>query len=628
MLYNKTYHDVIINCIKMNYNTIYKRFLAVSVFLISGSVFNCELKAKEVDSLVFFDQAISYQSELSNQEQIAITKEAEKYALLKGNVYKALSYACIRGKLYFLSDYSDSCEQLYNRIIPEVEYELDLDSRELEREGKAGMEDIEIRQRKEDVRQWKILLVDCYSNKALSMIYRKQSDSLLQIYQMLLQRFEKDSIALINAKCYNGMGVVFANSKLYDLAKKYFDLALEQFVEAGDQRGIFGVCSNIVAFYSGQKKFEEALTYGLRSYSIAHDEKYGGQEQIYASLIMGAIYSGMKQYNTADFYYEKAYMLAKEKNLSHLEGFCGMDYARNLLNMQKYDQARQVGESSLQLIAGKQKYELQAGLLMILSDIAEKQGDTKASLDYLRQYVEVKASSNEIDNARQLLYAGVRYQEDRYEEEEKIRENAFQIVSGRASVRGIWIAVLSVLAFLLAAGSVSLLFLLQQAKRRMRMIREETRLQVEDAERQVVNKSKELATNALRFLRLNTLQESILKELSTLKTAFTLRGKEKAVVCDLEEMAKQIASDKEWKDFQFYFEQVDGYFINKLEERYPDLSDNEKHLCVLFKLGLTNRDVANLTGRTLQSVGMAKFRLKNKFNLSNSEELSNFLRTL
>lgn len=76
------------------------------------------------------------------------------------------------------------------------------------------------------------------------------------------------------------------------------------------------------------------------------------------------------------------------------------------------------------------------------------------------------------------------------------------------------------------------------------------------------------------------------------------------------------------------FRTVDGYFINKLSELYPEISDNEKHLCVLFKLGLTNRDVANLTGRTLQSVGMAKFRLKSKFNLSNSDELSGFLRRL
>lgn len=170
--------------------------------------------------------------------------------------------------------------------------------------------------------------------------------------------------------------------------------------------------------------------------------------------------------------------------------------------------------------------------------------------------------------------------------------------------------------------------ILLQNRRRMRTLGEETRRQLAEAEQQVVNKDKELATNALRFLRLNNLQEAILKDLKTLKTAFILRGKEKSVVCNIEEVAKQIASDKEWRDFQFYFENVDSDFLKKLSERYPDLNANEKHLCVLFKLGLSNRDVANLTGRSLQSVNMAKFRMKGKFGLENSEELSRFLREL
>ena len=137
-----------------------------------------------------------------------------------------------------------------------------------------------------------------------------------------------------------------------------------------------------------------------------------------------------------------------------------------------------------------------------------------------------------------------------------------------------------------------------------------------------------LAANTLRFLRLNHLQNAILENLKTLKTAFTLRGKEKSIVCEIENLAKQIASEKEWKDFEFYFEQVDKGFLAKLSKVCPDLTSNEKHLCVLFNLGLSNRDVANLTGRTLQSIGMAKFRLKNKLKLENSEDIVAFLQSL
>lgn len=587
------------------------RFLAKALSCLLSILFlcfvnNCNLFAQHTDSIDFFDQALSYQSELSTQEQISIAKQAEHYASSKGNVYMTLNYACKRVQLYFSADYSDSCEQLYNRLIPRMEEEL----------------------KTHDEEAWRVLLVDCYSNKAINLMYKGMSDSSLQIYQNLLQRFEKVSSPLVKAKCLNGMGVVFAHNKIYDLAGKYLEMALQQFDLANNSRGVFGVCSNLVAFYDTQGLFEEALPYGLRSYRIAHDEKYNGQELIYASLIMGSLYSGMKKYALADTYYEEAYNLSKEKKLVHLEGFCGVDYARNLFNMQNYGQARIVAENTLQLVADKKKFGVQANLLMVLSEIAEKQKDFMASLNYLRQYLQINDSLNELDNARQLIYSGVRYNQQQREVQEKIREDAFHLTSVQSKRRGYWLIALGCLSILLAAALSLCVFLLMQCRHRMRILSEETRNQLAEAELQVMNKDKELAANALRFLQLNNLQETILKDIKTLKTAFTLRGKEKSVVCDIEEVAKQIASEKEWQDFQFYFENVDSDFLRKLSERYPELNANEKHLCVLFKLGLSNRDVANLTGRSLQSVNMAKFRMKSKFGLENSDEMNKFLREL
>lgn len=53
-------------------------------------------------------------------------------------------------------------------------------------------------------------------------------------------------------------------------------------------------------------------------------------------------------------------------------------------------------------------------------------GDTKASLNYLRRYVQTKDSLNEIDNARQLIYAGVRYKQDR----SRKRKRVVKMISG------------------------------------------------------------------------------------------------------------------------------------------------------------------------------------------------------
>lgn len=577
------------------------KFLLFFLLVFGGRAF-----AGETDSLPFFDKMLSFQSDLSVQEQIVITKQAERYAQEKGNIYKRYAYAARRGYLYFSADNSDSCLQVYSSLIPDIEKQVELTGEE----------------------RWKVLLVECYSDVALSMMYKEQSDSAMLIYQGLLLRFEKDSIPLVNARCLNGIGVVFAYRKLFDLAENYLLSALDQYALANNTRGIFAVSSNMVAFFQTQGLFEEALPYGIRAYRISHSENYNGQDLIYASLAMGSIYSGLMRYDIALPYFEEAVKLAREKEFAHLEGFVEASYARTLFHLEQYAQARQVAEDALQQIKGKKKYDLQVDLLHILSQVADKQNDVGNALHYLQEYIVVRDSQMALENMRQLLGVQYRYDNYRHEQEARNDANELKLAKTRAQNRVLWIIVLSVSVALLIMAIGFLFKRMLQFRRVGELIKEESRRQIKTVEEQIEVKNKELATNALQFLRLNKLQESILKELRQLKTAFTLRGKEKRQVCDIEELAKQIASEREWKDFQFYFEQVDKEFFRKLSERYPDLTSNEKHLCVLFKLGLTNKDVAILTGRSLQSIGMAKFRLKTKLQADNSEDLDQFLNSL
>lgn len=562
--------------------------------------------AEEADSIPLFDKMLSFQSDLSVQEQIVTTRKAERYAQREGDVYKRYAYAARRGSLYFSADNSDSCMQVYSALIPGIEEQVE----------QTGEE------------HWKVLLVECYSDIALSLMYKENSDSAMLIYQGLLLRFENDSIPLVNAKCLNGIGVVFAYRKLFDLAEKNLLAALEQYDLAGNTRGVFAVSSNMVAVFQSQGLFEEALPYGIRSYRIAHAEKYNGQELIYASLAMGSIYSGLMRYDIALPYFEEAVRLAREKEFAHMESFVEASYARNLFHLGQYAQARQVAEEALQQIKGKKKYALQVDLLQLLSQLAEKQNDVGSALRYLQEYIVVRDSQMVLENMRQLLGVQDRYDSYRQEQESRNGANELKLARTRAQNRVLWIIVLAVSVALLAAAIAVLFNRLVRFRQTEKILKEESRRQLKNVEEQMESKNKELATNALQFLRLNNLQESILKELRQLKTTFTLRGKEKRLVCDLEDLAKQIASEREWKDFQFYFEQVDKEFFRKLSERYPDLTSNEKHLCVLFKLGLTNKDVASLTGRSLQSIGMAKFRLKTKLQVDNSEELDQFLNSL
>ena len=587
------------------YKILFYNILFAILFLIFPALGN-GLEAKEADSLAFFDKQLSFQSDLPMQERVAITRKAEKYATKKGDVYKSCTYVARRGNLYYFADESDSCLSVYRKLIPQLEKYVE----------KTGEE------------RWKILLAESYTDVALSLMYKGKSDSAMLICQNLLLRFEKDSIPQINAKCASGIGVIFAYRKLYNSAEKHMLTALSIYDKLKDARGLFIANSNLAALFQSQGLQEEALPYGFRAYRIAQTENYNGQERIFASLVLGSIYLELIRCDVALPYFEEAVKLSQEKQFSHLNGFAEVSYARNLYCLGQYTQARKVAEKALRECREKQKYELQVDLLKILSDITEAQKDMPAAMRYMREYIDAYDTLLDTENMRQLIEIQFRYDDYRREQEARNSLNELKLAKANAQNRVLWIIVLLISLGLLL---VAVIFMW----RRMRMLRmaeeltkEESRRQIQTAEQQIEVKNKELATNALQFLRLNNLQESILKELKHLKTAFTLRGKEKRVVCEIEELVQQIASEREWKDFQFYFDQVDKEFFRQLSERFPDLTANEKHLCVLFKLGLTNKDVASLTGRSLQSVGMAKFRLRSKLKLENQQDLAQFLNSL
>lgn len=559
-----------------------------------------------IDSLAYFDQQFSYQSRVPIDCQLEMTRDAERYALSMGDTMRAYRYVSHRAYLHFLSDNDSTCIAINNGLIPLIESQIS----------------------RSDKEEWKHLLVDCYANTALCLVYHEMVDSALLMHQALLSRFESETIPYVTAKIYNGMGIVFAYRQIMDVAHDYFEKALAEYEKIDDKRGIFLACSNLGALYLTHSDYQSALPYCTRAHQVARQEGYLGQERLSVALSMGYIYMGLGQSEMADPYLLEAYTLSRTGNYHHYVGFADVAYAKNLYRLGRLSQAFSVAKAALERIENQRRYTLQADLLDVLSRITKAQGDIGSSLAYLEEYVSVRDTIIQLENRQALLQMEYQYEELKKEKASEMRVRELELIQAKAQNRTLWIVVLCIFLCILVFFILWLRKRMANLHAKADFIKEESRRHLLDAEMQIEGKNKELATNALRFMRLNNLQSSILEELKKLKTTFALRGKEKMAVCQIEELARQIASEKEWQEFEFYFERVDKEFLRKLTERFPDLTANEKHLCVLFNLGLSNKDVSNLTGKTLQSVGMAKFRLKTKFGLENSDDISSFLQSL
>lgn len=108
-----------------------------------------------------------------------------------------------------------------------------------------------------------------------------------------------------------------------------------------------------------------------------------------------------------------------------------------------------------------------------------------------------------------------------------------------------------------------------------------------------------------------------------------LNKAEKSVIDNVIKNLSLSIKENSWKEFEVRFEQVHTDFFKKLNERFPNLSPNEKRLCAYLKLSMTSKEIANLTHTTVGSVEQARFRLRKKLGLNTTDtELSSFIEKL
>jgi DNA-binding CsgD family transcriptional regulator len=70
-------------------------------------------------------------------------------------------------------------------------------------------------------------------------------------------------------------------------------------------------------------------------------------------------------------------------------------------------------------------------------------------------------------------------------------------------------------------------------------------------------------------------------------------------------------------------------FYEKLQSKFPDLTTNERKLCAFLRLNMTTKEISAITNQSLNSIEMARHRLRKKLNIDNSQvNLTTFLMDL
>ena len=95
-------------------------------------------------------------------------------------------------------------------------------------------------------------------------------------------------------------------------------------------------------------------------------------------------------------------------------------------------------------------------------------------------------------------------------------------------------------------------------------------------------------------------------------------------VCQL----KQYLNQNIWNEFKLRFAEIHTDFYDKLVIKYPTLTVNDLRLCAFIKLKMSTKEIATVLNKPVNSIKVARKRLREKLHIENSSEtLISFLAT-
>lgn len=176
-------------------------------------------------------------------------------------------------------------------------------------------------------------------------------------------------------------------------------------------------------------------------------------------------------------------------------------------------------------------------------------------------------------------------------------------------------------------AALRLVYYYNENRRRLKTIhRQEKEIinqKAEEYKKELEFKKKELINNALQLLHFMENTSGMVTELKKINLD----------ICDdnSNELKQIIAKyqndsfDIKWAEFEERFDEVHSDFYRNLLKDFPNLSANDRKLCVYFKMDMENKDIAALTFSSYEAVRKARNRLKYKLGLSSEENLVEFL---
>lgn len=425
---------------------------------------------------------------------------------------------------------------------------------------------------------------------------------------------------------------------------------------------------------------ESRRSHPERAYQLYHEALRGFAGHDDTTHSVGLIYSGLGNFHfahgqkdSAAYYFQLSLL---EHKRSHSIAYLPTAYQQlaaletgrknKTQSLVYYQQALQVADSSgnrqAQVISwlGLGKWHIafegyNAAAEMALhkaKDIAEGLSDKAFSFKASQALLEYYKATGNFKEAllyqeRSSLIADSMYSWDRLKEIKDLEiqykvtetEKKLKLISSEREITLLTNYLLwgGIVALVLLCGGIVMLFrrnskrdrlllqtkdaLVQSTEQQKLMIEEQKKLKEKQMQQEIEFKESQLTAMTVQMMQKNELLQELKLRMEEDKTTLQDQGIHKII-------NKGLNQDKEWSDFNLYFESMNQHFYSRIKEAYPDISPNDLKICALIKLHLSIKEMATILNISPDSVKTARYRLRKKLQLNNEDNLTEFIMQL
>ena len=368
----------------------------------------------------------------------------------------------------------------------------------------------------------------------------------------------------------NALGALYYESKNYNNAKHYYELAKISAQKNHDQIRYAKILGDLALIYCHNKDFEKAIAYLKTDIDISEKEN-DERNVMFANIRLGKIYLNQNNITEA----KKTIKLAEEYASTK-------DYLKS--------------------------FELEINSTLL--EIALKENDTQEELKLRRKLSDIESHLEKTDGKAIIDKINWDIQKKNFDykfeaEQEKVERSKL--------LKNALIVIISLLIL-----AIFLVFLALKRKMKIKNSDYENKvllLQIEKlkSENKLNHTTKTLEDYKTYLSEKNQQIDTLNKEITKIQSSNSHDIETKKAELN-KLLSSHLMTEENWNNFKELFIKEQAEYYNFLTINFPNLTNSNLRIIFLQKLGLNNTEIAHLLGITLDAVKKAKQRLKKKYD--------------